>query len=267
MWRRMDGSAHHSAPSAGSLEVNCRVSGGGPRALGNLRQGALETHRQRRHGWPETMTWRWRSALAVTTLSVALLIGVVTMRQPILRAAGWALVVDETIEPADVVVIGSEAGAAGVLEAVDLLRGGLATRVAVFADPPNAIDQEFLKRGVPYEDRAAAEIRQLRMFGVRNVERIPRSGAGTAAEVRVLPDWCRQHAVGSIVVVGSRDHSRRLRRQLDRAMRGQPMRVAVRAARYSNFDPDHWWHTRDGVRTELIELQKLAFDLISHPGT
>jgi hypothetical protein len=64
------------------------------------------------------------------------------------------------------------------------------------------------------------------------------------------------------VVVAARDHSRRLRRVLDRAMKGHPTRVTVRAERYSNFDPDRWWETRGGVRTEIIELQKLVLDVV-----
>jgi hypothetical protein len=48
-------------------------------------------------------------------------------------------------------------------------------------------------------------------------------------------------------------------------MKGHPTHVAVRAARYSNFDPDRWWETRTGVRTEIIELEKLSLDVVLHP--
>jgi hypothetical protein len=64
------------------------------------------------------------------------------------------------------------------------------------------------------------------------------------------------------VFVAARDHSRRLRRVLNRVMKGHPTRVTVRPARYSNFDPDRWWETRGSVRTEIIELQKLVPDVI-----
>jgi hypothetical protein len=30
-------------------------------------------------------------------------------------------------------------------------------------------------------------------------------------------------------------------------------------------DPDRWWKTRGGVRTEIIELQKLLLDFTLHP--
>jgi hypothetical protein len=67
------------------------------------------------------------------------------------------------------------------------------------------------------------------------------------------------------VLVAARDHSRRLRRVLDRAMKGHPTRVTVHPERYSSFDPDRWWETRDGVWTEIDELQKLLSDAVRHP--
>jgi hypothetical protein len=48
-------------------------------------------------------------------------------------------------------------------------------------------------------------------------------------------------------------------------MKGHPTRVAVQPARYSSFDPDRWWETRVGVRTEIIELQKLVLDVLLRP--
>ena len=54
-------------------------------------------------------------------------------------------------------------------------------------------------------------------------------------------------------------------RVVERAMKGQPTRVIVRSSRYSAFDPDHWWETRDGIRTTIIEWQKLGLDILLHP--
>jgi hypothetical protein len=48
-------------------------------------------------------------------------------------------------------------------------------------------------------------------------------------------------------------------------MQGHPTRVTVQPARYSNFDPDRWWETHNGIRTEIIEFQKLLLDVVLHP--
>jgi hypothetical protein len=212
----------------------------------------------RRPGRPGT-----RALLALVVLGLACL---VVLRQPLLRAAGSALVVDDAVPPADIVVVASGADGAGVLEAADLVHGGVAARVAVFADPPDpVVDREFLRRGVPYEDAAARAVRQLRALGVEAVELIPRAVAGTEDEGRVLPEWCALRGFRSVVVVTTSDHSRRLRRVLRRSMNGHGTRVTVCAARHSPFDPDRWWETRQGARTQVIELQKLVLDIVLHP--
>ena len=196
------------------------------------------------------------AALAVVTIR--------PFREPVLRAAGWALVVNESVEPADIIVVTVDSGPAGALEAADLVQSGIAKRVAVFRDPPDGEEGEFIRRGISYEDAGARQISRLRLLGVTDMVEIPRVD-GTEGEGQVLPSWCEEHQFRSVVVVATKDHSRRVQRVLDRSMKGHPIRVAVRAARYSSFDPDRWWQTRGGVRKGITELQKLLLDVLLHP--
>jgi hypothetical protein len=198
-------------------------------------------------------------------LAAAVIVAVPSIRESVLRAAGWLLVGNEPIAPAEIIVVSLDSGGAGALEAADLVQSGIATRVAVFADPPSEEDHEFIRRGLPYEDAGARQVRQLRWLGVTDVVEIPRREVGTEGEGQVLPLWCDRHQLRSLVFVSARDHSRRLRRVLGRAMKGHPTRVTVQPARYSSFDPDRWWKSRAGVRTEIIELQKLVLDVVLHP--
>jgi hypothetical protein len=209
---------------------------------------------------------RWiRIVVIVVALAASAIVAVPYLREPVLQAAGWALVVNEPVAPADIIILSLDSGGAGALEAADLVQSGIATRVAVFADPPSGEDHEFIRRGLPYEDAAAKQFRQLRSLGLTDVVVIPRTDAGTEGEGQVLPSWCDQHQVRSIVFVVARDHSRRLRRVLGRVMQGHSTGVTIQPARYSSFDPDRWWETRSGVRTEIVELQKLVLDLLLHP--
>ncbi len=216
---------------------------------------------------PEGGVWRprWFAVLAAIALLAAASLLVRSVREPVLRAAGWALVVNEPLAPSDVIVISLDSGGAGALEAADLVQAGVAKRVAVFTDPPTGEDFEFIRRGLPYEDESARQVRQLNSLGISDIVRIPRTEAGTDAEGAILPSWCDQHQFRSIVVVAARDHSRRTRRVLDRTMKGRPTRVIVRAARFSQFDPERWWEMRSGIRTEIVEIQKLVLDVILHP--
>ncbi len=216
--------------------------------------------RRRLFWWP-----RWATIIAALALVVLAILAIRPIREPVLRAAGWALVVnEEPVAPVDVIVITLDSDGAGALEAADLVHSGVSKRVAVFEDPPSGEDLEFIRRGLPYEDAGARQIRQLTMLGVTDVMQISKID-GTESEGQALPQWSDEQHLRSIVVVTTKDHSRRMRRVLDRAMKGHPTQVTVQAARYSNFDPDRWWETRGGVRTEIIELQKLLLDFVRHP--
>jgi hypothetical protein len=120
---------------------------------------------------------RWTGTLFVVGLLCAASIGISAIRRPVLRAAGWALVVNERVEPADVIVVAMNADGAGVLEAADLVHSGVARRVAVFAEPPDAVETLLAGAssscgGIPYEDAAARSVLQLRALDVDTVDNI-----------------------------------------------------------------------------------------------
>jgi hypothetical protein len=207
---------------------------------------------------------RWYGLLAAIVL-LGVVSGVPAIRESMLRPVGWVLVVDETVEPADVIVVPEWAGAAGAIEASDLFHRGIANRVALLPEPPNPAEQELARLGVAYVDENANLFQLLRSLGVANVEVIADPAAGTEAEGQVLVSWCERHQFRSILVVSTPDHSRRVRRVLHRSMRGHPTKLMIRSAGYSSFDPDRWWTTHEGMRTEIVELEKLFLDVVRHP--
>ena len=142
---------------------------------------------------------RWAPILVVVALATATIVAVPPVREPVLRAAGWALIVNEPVAPADIIVMVPGIGGAGALEAADLVQSGMATRVAVFADPPSGEDHEFIRRGLPYEDAAARQIDQLKGLGVTDVVQIPRADTETTEGLaEVLSAWRDQHRFRSM---------------------------------------------------------------------
>jgi uncharacterized SAM-binding protein YcdF (DUF218 family) len=217
---------------------------------------------------PQAAGPRWRivrslAAIVLVAAVVALLLP--ASRRGMLRTAGRALVAADPLAPADVIVVAVDAGHAGLLQAADLVHQGIAGRVALLTEASTPGEREFARRGVAYERPVAASARYLKLLGVPDVEQIPSSVDGTQAEGRALLEWCTRQQLKSMLVVSSADHSRRLRRVLRRSMRGSPVQVLVRPSRFSSFDPDSWWLTRTGVRTQLVETEKLLLDIATHP--
>ena len=207
---------------------------------------------------------RWSGFLSVLVI-LCVIGGVPSLRRALLRSAGQALVVDEAVEPADVIVVPQWVGNAGAIDAADLVQQGISPRVAILMEPPKAANLELTRRGIPYQDETTDMVQLFRALRVPDIEVIPNLAAGTEAEGSILAPWCDHHQYRRIILVSLPDHSRRVRRVLRRAMRGRAGNVIIRSARYSSFDPDRWWLTRDGVRTEVVELQKLALDVLRHP--
>src|SRR5579863_3915597 len=212
------------------------------------------------------ITGRLRRRIAlVLVLLVGFSIAIPAVRHSILRAAGRALVIDESVKSADIIVVSGESDGAGVLEASDLVHSGIATRVAIFTYARDPAQQEFIRRGIPYLDKTARYVQELNSLGIVDVVKIPTYVTGTEDEGPVLARWCNEHQFHSVVLVGSREHSRRLRRVLRRSMKGHQTALTVCASRYSEFDPARWWTSRSGIRAEIIESEKLLLDMVRHP--
>lgn len=202
----------------------------------------------------------------ISLLLMALVMSAPVSRTHVLRFVGHLLVTNQrSLAPVDIVVVAIDADGAGTLEAADLVHQGVSTRVAVFSDPPSPIDREFLRRGLPYEDRAAISTLQLQMLGVHNIEQIRRSTSGSEQEGEILPAWCDKEGYHSVVLITSADHSRRLSRIFRRSLRNHQLMVSIESSPYSQFNPDTWWKSRAGVRNGIIEFEKLLLDIIRHP--
>jgi uncharacterized SAM-binding protein YcdF (DUF218 family) len=202
--------------------------------------------------------------LSIVALATLIAAGVPALRHSVLRSAGWALVAEDPRAKADIIVISTDALGAGILEAADLVQAGFATRVAVFDRPSSRMSREFARRGVQPLDLKNVSIQLLHGLGITDIAVIP-PVLGTVDEGKVLQQWCAANSIHSILFVSVADHSRRTRRVLDRALSPRGVRVMVRYARYSEFDPDSWWQTRGGQRIEAVESQKLLMDILRHP--
>ena len=208
---------------------------------------------------------RWTAAAAVTLVALAVGACVPAVRVAILQRLGWALVAEDPLTQADAIVLTVDVGRAGVLEAADLVHQGIATRVVPLFESPEPVVEEYRRRGIPVEDPVDVITRDLRAAGVSDVAKMPTPVTGTEEQGPVLAQWCAGQRLTSIVVVSLPDHSRRVRRVLRRAMRHSSTRVIVRSARYGLFDPNRWWQSRGGIRTQVEELQKLTVDILRHP--
>ena len=200
--------------------------------------------------------------LLISLLAVVLVCCIPTTRGWLLRSAGRMLVTEDPLANADVVVLSVDSGAAEVLEAAELLKTGIAPRVAVVAGPQDTVALEFARRGLPYADRTQVAVDTLHNLGVAEVSVVDPRVDGSNQEAEILPGWCKARGYAHVILIVPPDHSRRIRRLLQRKDAGNAAGMLIRFSRYSTFHADSWWRTRDGIRIELIGLQKLLADTL-----
>jgi uncharacterized SAM-binding protein YcdF (DUF218 family) len=191
-----------------------------------------------------------RGGIIFTLLSLLFLIALVSViyiaRHPLLRLAGSFWVVDESPENSDAIVMLSDDNynADRATRAAELFKAGLAPHVIASG--------RYLR---PYASIAELEQRDLTERGVPQsaIVRLPHHAADTREEAAAIGQLLASHGWKHVILVTSDYHTRRSRYICERIFpAGTVLRVA--AARDSEYDPEHWWETRQGVKIFVHEL-------------
>jgi uncharacterized SAM-binding protein YcdF (DUF218 family) len=167
-------------------------------------------------------------------------------RRPLLRFAGDFWVVEDSLEHADAIVILSDDNffADRATRASELYRQRLAPvvvasgrRLRPTAGIAELMEHDLIERGVP-KDR---------------ILRFPHDADNTREEAEALSGFIAEHDWHTLIVVTSNFHTRRSRYIFQHVL---PSTVAVRvaSARDGDYDPDHWWENRKGLKIFTHEL-------------
>jgi hypothetical protein len=202
------------------------------------------------------------AVLLSATIVVAL--AALSIHASVLRAMGNALVAADALTPVDVIVVAADTFEAGALDAADLVAQHVAPRVAVFTIAPRGGTRQDGNQAVRKISRTDWMVSFLGARGIP-VIRIPTAVSGTTDSVPVLLDWAIAHDVRSALLVTAPDHSRRLRHVVERERTSRGVTILVRPTRYSQFNADRWWQSRDGLSTFGKEFPKLVADAALHP--
>ncbi len=210
------------------------------------------------------MILRARGCLvAITGFLVAATVGgvvVYQLRAPLLAKVGSLVYETDALASADAIVVLS-GGLDRLIEAADLFRAGHAPVVVLTRQPENPITGELQARGLDVESNLELRLDYLEALGVPSHATIvlQRIVASTHAEAELVAEWAAARNVARIMVVTTGFHTARARLAFSRSFQGQPTVLLLRASRVSDFDPAAWWHDRLGVRTVLVEVQKLIY--------
>lgn len=173
------------------------------------------------------------------------------------RAGAW-LVVADPLAKADAIVVLGGTMYERQLEAIDLLNEGWAPRIYLFREIADWGEIELLKRNIPYTRPVDVQIDAMVRLGVpRESISVLDQANSTAEESTHVLELVKREKYSRVIIVTSKQHTRRARLVMRRRLADAGAQVIVRPSRYDLSQVDRWWANRSTLRFTLFETQRL----------
>jgi uncharacterized SAM-binding protein YcdF (DUF218 family) len=176
----------------------------------------------------------------------------------VLRGLGSWLVVQDPLDHADAIVVLGGTMYERQMEAVDLFKEGWAPRIYVLREIADWGEAELIARGISYTRIVDMQVDTMEKLGApRDRITILDPANSTAEEAQVVLRLATEAKLTRLIIVTSKQHTRRSRLVMNRRLRPAGVSVIVRASRHDRTDADHWWNSRSTLRFTLFETQRL----------
>jgi len=187
---------------------------------------------------------------------LTLIILVYLFRFRLLAEIGDFLVVQDSLERADIILLLNGEVTLRPAHAATLYKQGLAPAVII----ARAEDSAPVKAGA-YPNITDSSIRVMEQLGVPRstiIELRPPGGVRhTSDEARALFNYFVEHPFGKVIIVTSDLHSRRSRFIFHKLLKSTPVKIMLAPVQDVNYGAANWWRTEDGVigcQNEYIKL-------------
>jgi len=182
-----------------------------------------------------------------------LLLGAITLP----RLGAW-LVVEDPLQKADAIIVLGGTMYERPLEAVELLKEGWADRVYLFQQVSDWGEATLIERQIPYTREVDLQIEVMQRLGVdKSRIGVLTQANSTADEADYVFELASREKFGRLIVITSKQHTRRARLVLRRRLDPIGVTAIVRASRFDRSDVDRWWANRSTLRFTLFETQRL----------
>ncbi len=173
------------------------------------------------------------------------------------RLGAW-LVVEDSLEKADAVVVLGGTMYERPMEAVELYKEGWAPRIYLFRQVADWGEAVLVERNFQYTREVDLQIEVMGRLGVpREMIFILEQANSTAEESDDLLALVTREKFSRVIVVTSKQHTRRARLVMNRKVNPVGVTVIVRPSRFDRSDVDRWWANRSTLRFTLFETQRL----------
>jgi uncharacterized SAM-binding protein YcdF (DUF218 family) len=189
-----------------------------------------------------------RPAVLVVALLLVLATGLLVLTAPWwLSAAGRALIQSDPPEPAQaILVLAGDQKGERIMKACELGAAGLAPLILV-SGPGEIYGRNEADLAIEFAVKHNCPSSLLEPVVIR--------AFSTEDEAREFQRELRARNITRLLILTSNYHSARSGRIFRRRL-GNAVNVRMFAAPDSLFDPDRWWHSREGQKTMFYEWSK-----------
>lgn len=182
------------------------------------------------------------------------------------REAGVWLVKEDVQVYADAIVLLMGSVVDRVLEASDEFKQGNAGKLIIVEESMGAY-QELESRGVNIISNTKQVRNSLLALGVPvdSIIILPGNATSTQMEAMIIRDYlANKSGIDTLLLISSAPHTRRASMIFKFVFRKAKMPVCVicSPSKYTNFDTERWWRSKEGIQMVLLEYIKMGSFLV-----
>jgi uncharacterized SAM-binding protein YcdF (DUF218 family) len=204
-----------------------------------------------------------RNILVAAAVLLLLVILVFAFRSQILTSMAGYLVVNDTLQPADVIVLLNSEVNTRPFRASELYQQGLAPVIAIArSESTPTVDLGLM----PNDTDISVAVMEKQGVPADKIIVLPFPGGVTSTfdEASAVRQYVEAHQAYRIILVTSAFHTRRARWIFEKTLAGLPVSLEMAAVPYAGFDQTDWWKNETGLITLNNEYIKLFYYLFKY---
>lgn len=179
------------------------------------------------------------------------------------RNVGKWLVKSDKNPEGDVMVVLMGSISDRVLQAADLYQEGRADKVIMVETGKPEVASILEERGTSILSKTGQSLKAGISLGIPadSIIVLGSGSSSTQMEASVIRDYVIQTpSIDTLILVTSSFHTRRASMIFKSAFRkaGREVYISTSPSKYSSFEGDAWWKSKEGIETVLLELLKIS---------
>ncbi|MCB0192545.1 MAG: YdcF family protein [Anaerolineae bacterium] len=206
----------------------------------------------------------WQKIILTTVLLIVAAGALIYIFQnQILTGLARVLIVDDSLQPADIIYILNGEVNTRPFHAAELFEQGFAPKIVIPREEDGPASEVDL---YPNGTDISVEILQEKGISAEEIVVIEVKGGVTSTrdEALVLRQYVETHNIQSVIVVTSAFHTRRSQWIFRKVLADSGIRLQIAAAPQWQFDETDWWQTERGLLMFVQEYLKFGFYIANY---